>query len=410
VPWVNIDAQAASVIAPIVGAESSEVAVMQTLTANLHLLMSSFFRPTEQRFKIVIEGKAFPSDHYAVHSQLHHHNLDPAKALVLIEPDVPETRYMSTQHILGTIKQHADEIALILLPGIHFYSGQLLDISTITAFAHEAGIPAIGWDLAHAVGNVPLQLHDWNVDFAAWCSYKYLNGGPGAIGGLFVHERHGRTSAAQGWAAGTRSLTIDEKLGYKPRLSGWWGSSKESRFAMENVFVPIEGASGWQLSNPSMLDTTSVIASLSVFEEAGGMQKLREKSLRLTEYLEYLLKNWSIESMGLEKDAKRPYALLTPSDPAQRGAQISVRLDEGLLEGVMEVLEREGVVVDERKPDVVRVAPAPLYNNFSDVWHFMDVFSRAISETRAKTGGGAEHAGGTMVRIPEGEKGWGEIT
>jgi len=282
-------------------------------------------------------------------------------------------------HIISVIEKHAADAAILLLPGIHFYSGQLFDIPTITTFAHSKGI-IVGWDLAHAAGNVPLQLHDWDVDFAAWCSYKYLNAGAGAIAALFVHSRHSeiRPPLKEGTEEWEAADDMDERLGYKRRLSGWWGSEKESRFRMENRFVPIAGASGWQMSNPSMLDCTSVIASLSLFNEV-GMERLREKSLRVTAYLEYLLTNWP---MDVERG--RPYAMLTPRAPEERGSQISVKLEEGLLEGVMKHFEEQGIVVDERMPDVVRVAPAPLYNGFGDCWQFMEAFHQALVNTKGK--------------------------
>jgi kynureninase len=411
VPWVDIGDQAAEAACKIVGALPSEVAVMQTLTANLHLLMSSFYKPNKERYKIIIEGKAFPSDHYAVYSQLEHHSLAADDALVMIEPSDPETHYFSTEHILETISIHAETTALILLPGVHYYSGQFLDIPRITSFAHEKGI-TIGWDLAHAAGNVPVKLHDWNVDFAAWCSYKYLNSGPGSIAGLFVHERHGQVKTIdcgerQGETPRDMSLrrTVSKAYEYTPRLSGWWGSDKSSRFRMENKFVPIPGAAGWQLSNPSVYDCTSVIASLSVFGET-SMDELRDKSIKITAYLEKLLNEWP-----MDEQLKNKYQILTPKDPAQRGAQLSVKLSEGLLEPVMEVLEHEGVVVDERRPDVVRVAPAPLYNNFEDAWRFMAAFEKALSSSVKGTG--SEHvkaSGGTMVNIPTEKHGWNEVT
>ena len=412
VPWVDIGDQAAEAACKIVGALPSEVAVMQTLTANLHLLMSSFYKPTKEKYKIIIEGKAFPSDHYAVYSQLEHHSLTPSTALVLIEPSNPETHHFSTEHIIDTISCHADKTALILLPGLHYYSGQFLDIPKITSFAHEKGI-TIGWDLAHAAGNVPLKLHEWDVDFAAWCSYKYLNSGPGSIAGLFVHEKHGQVKAIdcgerQGEAPSDLSLrrTITKSYDYTPRLSGWWGSDKSSRFRMENRFVPIPGAAGWQLSNPSVFDCTSVIASLSVFNET-SMDALREKSLKLTAYLETLLNEWPMAAQ-----LKKQYRILTPKDAQQRGAQLSVKLSEGLLEPVMEVLEHEGVVVDERRPDVVRVAPTPLYNSFEDVWRFMGAFERALSASvkLAAPSDGASVSGGTMVEAPSDKNGWSEVT
>ncbi|KAL0265052.1 Kynureninase (L-kynurenine hydrolase) [Diplodia seriata] len=390
-PWVDIDEDAKVESAKIVGAQPEEVAVMQTLTANLHLLMASFYRPTKDRYKIIIEGKAFPSDHvhipsitfpyhppaiahsfqYAVQSQLQLHNLHPSTALVELNPPDPDTSYLPTSYILSVIDAHASSTALLLLPGIQYYSGQFLDIPTITAYAQARGI-VVGWDLAHAVGNVPLQLHDWNVDFAAWCNYKYMNGGPGVIGGLFVHSRH--------TAVDTTSSTTDQP-GYRPRLSGWWGHDKSTRFQMRSTFVPMPGAAGFQLSNPSALDTTALLASLSVFAQT-SVADLRAKSLRLTAYLEHLLFTTRTAN-DAEDGSSRLYSLITPRAPEERGAQLSLLLKPGLLERVMEELEHEGVVVDERRPDVVRVAPVPLYNGFADVWRFVDVFGRACKKAAA---------------------------
>jgi kynureninase len=245
-----------------------------------------------------------------------------------------------------------------LLPGIQFYTGQYFDIPTITKAAQAAGIFVI-WDLAHAVGNVPLKLHDWNVDAAVWCSYKYLNAGPGAVGGLFVHEKNSQVATEAG------------KLTFANRLSGWWGSSKASRFTMDNKFVPIPGASGFQLSNPSILDITSLNASLEMFAQAGGMQPLRERSIKLTSHLEVLLHNMAAYS-------EKKFEIITPTDKDQRGAQLSLKLQPGLLDAVMKFLEEKSVVVDERKPDVIRVAPAPLYNSFEDCWLFVDAFGEAM--------------------------------
>jgi kynureninase len=361
-PWMNLDDQASAAMAPIVGALPSEVAVMQTLTANLHFLLASFYRPNRFRSKILIEAKAFPSDHFVAQSHIRHHGLY-EEDLVLLEPDNADAHTFSTAHILATIDEHADELALILLPGIQFYTGQLLDIAAITDFAHSKGL-VIGWDLAHAAGNVPLHLHQWNVDFAAWCTYKYLNSGPGCIGAIFVHDRHSRNTNPDG-----------EGLRPMRRLSGWWGSDKATRFDMDNRFVPIAGAAGWQLSNPSALDITSLLASLSVFAMT-DMSALRRRSERLTAYLAFLLANWPCGG------SRRPYVILTPAQPSERGAQISVRLDKGLLDGVMEDLEEAGVVVDERKPDVIRVAPTPLYNSFGDVWQFMSIFWKSLEKRR----------------------------
>jgi len=402
-PWVHIDDATLPQTSAIVGAQPSEVAVMESLTANLHLLMASFYRPTQTRYKIILEGKAFPSDHYAVESQIRHHNLDPTTAMILISPPTSSSSpLLPTKHILSVIDAHADSAALLLLPGVQFYTGQLFDIRTITAHAHARGI-TVGWDLAHAVGNVPLSLHDWDVDFAAWCNYKYMNCGPGAIGGLFVHERHGTVTSSGGSNGGNGTAADGEgktEPQYTPRLSGWWGSDKSSRFAMTNRFTPIPGAAGWQLSNPSAIDTASVLASLAVFAQT-DMHSLRTKSLALTGYLEKLL--------HATKPEERLFEIITPTDPAQRGAQLSVKLQEGLLDVVMEVLEEEGVVVDERRPDVVRVAPAPLYNSFEDVWRFMQVFrgacrrARAVgdgqgkgSESGSGSGGGNTMVGGGM--------------
>jgi len=250
----------------------------------------------------------------------------------------------------------------VLLPGIQFYSGQFFDIELITRHCHALGITA-GWDLAHAIGNVPLKLHDWNVDFAVWCNYKYMNAGPGVIGGAFVHEQHGKVEETS-----SEQADNDTQLQYRPRLSGWWGSDKSSRFAMANKFVPIPGASGFQLSNPSALDMTSVMASLDVFSMT-TMDALRERSLRLTGYLEARLLRY--------EGGEPPYTIITPSNPAERGAQLSVLLKPGLLDNVLHHLEENGVVVDERKPDVLRIAPAPLYNSFHDIHRFIVVFHDA---------------------------------
>jgi kynureninase len=281
--------------------------------------------------------------------------------MVTIEPPSPKHPVLTTSHILSVIDEHASTTALLLLPGIQFYTGQLLDIPTITAHAHSHGIFMI-WDLAHAVGNVELKLHEWECDAAAWCTYKYLNAGPGAIGGLFVHERNSNVRAGISQLHG-------EVSSFTNRLSGWWGSDKQSRFAMTNNFTPIPGAAGFQLSNPSVLDITSLCASLEVFAMT-DMASLRAKSVGLTGYLEFLLQSLVIQTSTFE--------ILTPRDPAQRGAQLSLKLKEGLLDSVMGELERRAVVVDERRPDVIRVAPAPLYNTFTDVHDFVKIFKDAL--------------------------------
>ncbi|KAM3071926.1 Kynureninase (L-kynurenine hydrolase) [Clarireedia jacksonii] len=370
--WLNMDSTASEKIAPIVGAQSSEVAVMQTLTANLHFLMTAFYKPDANgRHKIILESKAFPSDHYAVESQIRHHNLSLATSMVTLEPPSPDQPTLTTDYILETLEAHAKDAALLLLPGIQFYTGQLFDIPLITRKARSYGIFVI-WDLAHAVGNVPLYLHDWDVDAAAWCSYKYLNAGPGSIGGLFVHERNSQVSSSPVNSSG--------ETGWVNRLSGWWGNDKNTRFAMENRFVPYPGAAGFQLSNPSVFDITSLNASLEIFDMAGGMEIIRAKSVRLTAYLETLLQESEIYKQG-------KFTIITPQGTEERGAQLSLKLVEGLLDVVMRELEIRAVVVDERQPDVIRVAPAPLYNSFEDVWKFIQAFGEAVDVAwKAKEG------------------------
>ncbi|TKA75806.1 hypothetical protein B0A55_06398 [Friedmanniomyces simplex] len=404
VPWLHVDDDCVPEMAKIVGALPDEVAVMQTLTANLHLMMASFYRPTKERYKIILEGKAFPSDHYAIESHIRYHNLDPSEAMLLISPDNSNTYTLSTPQILSFIDAHAPTTALLLLPGVQFYTGQSFDIPAITAHARSKGI-TVGWDLAHAAGNVALKLHDWDVDFAAWCTYKYLNCGPGAIGGCFVHERHGKvkqkTPPKESGGGG------EPMIEYRPRLAGWWGSSKSSRFAMTNSFVPIPGAAGFQLSNPSVADTTALRASLDVFKLT-SMEALRGRSVKLTGYLQE-----SLDRLAEEQDKEqeqegggRCFSIITPREPEQRGAQISVLLKSGLLDAVMESLEAAGVVVDERRPGVIRVAPAPLYNTYKDVYMFVKEFRLACQ--RAVRGEGGQ-GGSVMVGGGKEDKGWSEI-
>ncbi|KAL4871882.1 hypothetical protein BDV12DRAFT_12963 [Aspergillus spectabilis] len=360
-PFVDVDSAGAKLMAPIVGALQSEVAVMGSLTTNLHLLMASFYRPTKERYKVIIEGKAFPSDHYAVESQIRHHDLRPNDAMVLIEPRDSDHPILETEQILQVIDEHASSTALLLLSAIQYYTGQYFDIEKITAHAHSKGI-VVGWDCAHAAGNVNLQLHGWNVDFAAWCNYKYLNSGPGGMAGIFVHEKHGNVKSTKG------EETEDS---FHPRLSGWWGGDKATRFLMDNHFVPQAGAAGYQLSNPSVLDINAVAASLELFNRT-SMADIREKSLKLTGYLEHLLLKYPLDGLS-----DKPFAIITPSDPSERGAQLSLRLRPGLLDSVLETLEEHAVVIDERKPDVIRVAPAPLYNTYQEVWQFCQIFLEA---------------------------------
>ncbi|KAK1964336.1 kynureninase [Colletotrichum sublineola] len=356
--WQDMAEDVARKSAHIVGALPEEVVIMNTLTANLHFLMASFYRPTEKRHKIILEWRPFPSDFYVIESQIQWHGHDPAKSMVQIQPD--ENFYISTDLILKTIDEHAEETALILLPGIQYYSGQLFDMSRITQYAQSKGI-VVGWDLAHAAGNIELELHDWNVDFAAWCTYKYMNAGPGAMAGAFVHERHGKVDTSEG------------KPQFRHRLTGWYGGDKSVRFNMDNKFLPTVGAGGFQVSNPSAIDLASLSGALSVFSKT-NMTELRTKSLVLTAYAEHLLDAILADETGSEPS----FRIITPKNAHERGAQLSVLLREGLLDRISEAFINAGVVCDKRKPGVIRVAPVPLYCTFQDVWKFMDTLRRAI--------------------------------
>ncbi|OIW22804.1 kynureninase [Coniochaeta ligniaria NRRL 30616] len=362
VSWQDMADDCAKRSTDIVGALPSEIVIMNTLTANLHFMMASFYRPTEKRHKIILEWKPFPSDWYAIESQIRWHGLDPAKSMVEIQPD--DNFYIPTEKILSVIDEHASETALLLLPGIQYYSGQLFDIPRITRYAQERGI-VVGWDLAHAAGNVELRLHDWNVDFAVWCTYKYINAGPGAIAGAFVHERHGKVEHSED----------DGKFVFRPRLAGWYGGDKSVRFNMAKTFQPTPGAGGFQVSNPSAIDLASLSAALSVFNRT-SMSALRSKSLLLTAYTEHLLNDILATQSGAGKQP--PFRIITPRNPLERGTQLSVLLRPGLLEHVGKALKEGSVVCDQRKPDVIRVAPVPLYCTFLDVWRFAEIFRHAI--------------------------------
>ena len=353
-PWLPYHERLGDAMAALVGALPSEVVVMNGLTVNLHLMMVSFFRPTRERFKILIEDHAFPSDHYAVVSQLWLHGLDPAQALVIVSPRQGE-ELLRQEDLAAAIDREGDQLALVLLPGVQYYTGQALDLPALVEAGHRVGA-VVGFDLAHAAGNLAVQLHDWGPDFACWCTYKYMNSGPGAVAGCFVHARHGRA--------------LD-----RPRLAGWWGHDKQTRFHMGPTFDPIPGAEGWQLSNPPILSLAAVRASLDVFAEAGGMAPLRKKSVALTGYLDGLLR----ERLGSQIE------IVTPSDPDQRGCQLSIRVRGGRLHGteLLSRIENAGVACDFRAPNVVRVAPVPLYNTFDDVCGFVDVLSRIVSEEPA---------------------------
>ncbi len=348
-PWVSFHERLAPSLAQLAGALPSEVVAMNSLTVNLHLMLASFYRPRGARAKILIEQRAFSSDRYAVRSHLAQRGIDPATAVIEVEPRFEEDTFY-TDDICELIANRADEIALVLLPGIQYLTGQCFDMERISATARKHGC-FVGFDLAHAMGNVPLKLHDWGADFAVWCGYKYLNGGPGAIGGCFVHERHGTAFEL-------------------PRFAGWWGHDKRSRFAMPDAFQPLQGAEGWQLSNPSIFAAAPLLASLEQFDRA-GIDTLRARSIRLTGYLELLLGTW----LGEDVD------ILTPSNIEARGCQLSLRLNKPANEAraIHERLSRAGYICDWREPDVIRVAPVPLYNTFVDVWAFADALKRLCS-------------------------------
>ncbi len=344
-PWMPYHEFLTNSMANVVGAKPIETVVMNSLTVNLHLLMVSFYRPTEKRYKIVIEKNAFPSDQYAVQSQIKFHGFDVENSLIELTSREGETT-LRIEDIEEILRENGNEIALIMLGGVNYYTGQAFDMQRITEIGHEIGA-VVGFDLAHAAGNLFLQLHDWNVDFAAWCSYKYLNSGPGGIAGVFVHEKH------------AESFDL-------PRFAGWWGHDKETRFLMGDEFVPIRGAEGWQLSNPPIFQMASLRASLEVFEEA-GMNNLREKSIKLTNYLEFLL--------GEIKDER--IEIITPKNSDERGCQLSIRVrnaDKSLFKAITE----RGIIADWREPDVIRVAPVPLYNSFMDCWKFVEILKEIL--------------------------------
>jgi kynureninase len=344
-PWYTYHEALREPTARLVGAKPLEVICMNSLTVNLHLIMVTFYRPTKSRFKILMEEPAFPSDTYAIKTQIAHHGLDPNDALILARPRKGQFT-ITTEDILDLIKKYADQLAVVMFAGVNFFTGQLFDIERITAAAQKRGI-VVGFDLAHAIGNVPLSLHDWNVDFAVWCSYKYLNAGPGAVAGAFVHERH----------------ATNTKL---PRLAGWFGNDPNTRFRLhlEPEFIPVASADGWQISNPPIFAMAPLRASLAIFDDAGGMESLRAKSIRLTSYLEFLL-----TEIGSKK-----ITVITPCDPNARGCQLSIVAHEHPKELHNELMAAD-VKCDFREPNVIRVAPTPLYNTFHEVWRFAEILA-----------------------------------
>ena len=347
-PWYSYHEVFRETGARLVGALPGEVVMMNSLTVNLHLLLVTFYRPTRERHRILIEDRAFPSDAYAVQTQLRYHGYDPGEALVVARPREGE-HAVRTEDLEALLEEKGREIALVLIGGVNYVTGQVFDMQRIAAAARRQG-SLVGFDLAHAAGNIPLHLHDWDVDFAAWCSYKYLNSGPGAVAGAFIHDRHG----------------VNPDL---PRFAGWWGNDPKTRFQMhrETRFVPRPGADGWQVSNPPILSMAPLSASLEIFDEV-GMEALRAKSVLLTGYLEYLVDR--LPGGRLE--------WITPREPEARGCQLSLLVRERPAD-LFRTLSTEGVVGDFREPNVIRVAPVPLYNTFHEVWRFAEVLVRATS-------------------------------
>jgi kynureninase len=344
-PWYSYHEALRDPIARLVGAQPNEVVCMNSLTVNLHLMMATFYRPTKSRSKILMEDPAFPSDNYAIKTQIAHHGFDPHETLILARPRKGEFTVRQGD-IEDLLQKYDEQIALVVIGGVNFFTGQLFDIPKIAAAAQRRGI-TVGIDLAHAVGNVPLALHNWNVDFAVWCSYKYLNAGPGAVAGAFVQERH----------ATNRDL---------PRLAGWWGNDPATRFRMqlEPEFVPVQSADAWQISNPPILSMAPLRASLSIFDEAGGMEPLRAKSIKLTGYLQFLL----------DQASSKLFSVITPHETNERGCQLSILVHEHPKE-LFGKLEAAGVKCDFREPNVVRVAPTPLFNTFHEVWRFAKIMA-----------------------------------
>ncbi|NAS29592.1 kynureninase [Flavobacteriaceae bacterium R38] len=344
-PWWDYHERLAEPLSKIVGAKKEEITVMNTLTVNLHLLMVSFYRPTLKRFKILCEEKAFPSDQYMLASQVKFHGFDPEEAIVTIKKREGE-HFWRTEDIISKIEEFGNELALVLIGGVNYYNGQVFDMEAITKAGHMVGAK-VGWDLAHAAGNIKMELHNWNVDFAAWCSYKYMNAGPGNASGVFVHEKY---------------------LGKKdiPRFEGWWGHNKERRFLMEPHFDPMPNAEAWQLSNAPILSVAPYLASLSLFEEV-GMNELIEKRITLTAYLEFVLTE-------IDKEVSSTFEIITPPE---RGCQLSVFL-HGEGRSLFDYLMKEGVIVDWREPNVIRLAPVPFYCSFEDMYRFGQILKKGI--------------------------------
>lgn len=347
-PWYSYHEQLTELSAYVVGAKPIETVITHSLTTNIHLLMVSFYQPNGKRTKILCEKKAFPSDQYALMSQLEFHGYDKEHLIEIGPRDGEET--IQHEDILDAIEKHKDELALVFMGGVNYYTGQFFNLKEITKAGHQAGA-IVGFDLAHAAGNVNLSLHDWNIDFATWCSYKYLNSSPGGVSGIFVHEKHAENSELK-------------------RFAGWWGHDKEQRFLMEDKFIPIKGAEGWQLSNAPVLGMAAHLASLQIFKEA-GMERIGSKRDLITAYLEYLILKVSAENEDFLK-------IITPNSIFDRGSQLSLVLKKDGKKK-FDLLTEQGIIADWREPNVIRIAPAPLYNSFEDCWHFADVLGRQVS-------------------------------
>jgi len=348
-PWLHYHKQIIPLLTGIIGAKEEELVIMNHLTVNLHLLMISFYKPTKKRYKIICEAKAFPSDQYAFQSQVKYHGYDPADAIIEVYPK-KGTDLITTQDIIDIIEQHKDSIALVLFSGVNYYTGQVFDIEAITKSAQDAGAYA-GFDLAHAAGNIKLQLHDWNVDFACWCNYKYLNSGPGAIAGAFVHERH-----------------LDSES--IPRLEGWWGNAASNRFKMESSYTSSHTAESWSMSTPPIMLLAAHKAALQVFA-AAGFDKLLMKSNALSEYLFFVL--------NYINQPKEKFRIITPAKASERGAQVSISIHENA-RAVFETLMPLGIFADWREPNVIRIAPVPLYNSFEEIFIFADILRQLLND------------------------------
>ncbi|HRH65486.1 MAG TPA: kynureninase [Bacteroidia bacterium] len=353
-PWFHYQDILTGQIAALLGAKPEEVVSMNSLTTNLHLLLVSFYRPTPSRYKIICEYDAFPSDLYALQSQAHVHGFNPEEAVVYLQPREGE-HCLRTEDILNSIQEHGTSLATVMLGAVNYYTGQYFELEKITAAAQKAGATC-GFNLAHAAGNVKMKLHDWNVDYACFCSYKYLNAGPGGVSGIFIHERHGNNTSL-------------------PRFAGWWGNDPETRFSMPRKFVPAKGARGWQLSNAPVLSMAALKASLDIFEKA-DFHKLSVKSRTMTAYLEFIIRE--INAAAKKNNKEEPILIITPDDPEQRGCQLSLVVKKNG-KAIYKQLTEHGVIVDWREPDVIRAAPVPLYNSFEDIFYFGQLLGQAIS-------------------------------